>query len=966
MATCRSINCARDTRRHRINTPPPGSSRIACKGAAIYVMRFQSIAVCFSLALTVLLWTSVVCAQGPVKSYSPLLQTTQELSLNTETAPSPKMSSIWLGLKDDLLSYICQLYGPVRFNASDRQNIGKVLKVLTTLSRLFEHLKYVGTIEVDEVLAYYLLLSELSLVKKRYPDKLERKLMKWPLPKGNLTLSLLISNAPIRESTLESLASYLPYISDKPARLAAVNYCLDACAKGSTNLEDVHFLILRCAFEHRVVRKFKRILRPSEESNAFIASGLLHFAPAELDGTLVEDLNKALAVVANTEMFTKFWTNFISYPTTHRDLDSMRVIFERNAQAFQANTLFTAEQRTALSVLNKIKFGASQEIEAMSEAERKALFNMFRGKDKCALVFHIWAREDVEKDGAWAQFANDRSNTSILSRLAFRLEWFFQNHFYLDLANGNRSDFSDFLDEFKYYPSSSKKQRFHELLLAKIQERSQTMLVLFRSCLSLEHLGIFFIDQGDKVGLMALNDFVFQAIRGPLSGNLRNLVDHWGIVPVCQLLGGRIGGGFIDDPLRLLAERVGAAKVLRELNFSSLPANDVGELLTTLGIAPEQMHAALYSINHTAAPEDKLAAAMQRFHDCGQDQNRPHTLPEYHGLWFYLWKEHREAFVKHVHPKIQRHYLPKEPSSPTNGKDYKPIHLASKKGNLNRLNKLIDAGADINIMNNEGRAPIHTACRKGHLGILNRLIGAGAKIDIVDSDGWAPIHLACFYGHLEIVNRLIEAGAEINIVSNDRWAPIHTACRKGHLGILNRLIGAGAEINVLTKTGHAPIHIVCMMGRIRMLNRLIEAGAQVNIGDMRERAPINIACEESQLGILNRLTEARADICIGDMRGLNPIHLACELGYLEILNILIGAGADIQVKNNIGRAPIHIACSKGNLAILHRLIEAGASIHDKDDTGQSPIDIVQGNSKLYEVLMPSEARPPRPSCCSIS
>ena len=449
-----------------------------------YLMHYKPATAGFLLVSAALIWTGVFRLNGStlLNAYlAPLYQ------LIVQGAPPlPKTTSRWspwLGLNDDILSYICQFYGPVRFHASDRQNIGKVLKVLTALNRLFENLKYVGTIEVDEVLAYYLLLSELSFVKKRYPDELERKLMQWPLPKGNLTLSLLISTGNINKSTFDSLAFYLPYISDKSARLAAVNYFLDARAEGSIQYDRFGYILMRIlisAFEPGLVSKWKRILRPSALSsdlfNVDIAGCLLHFAPVERGEALIDDLRDALAVVANRGMFAQFCAIFIRYPTTLRDQDSMQVIFKRNIQEFQAIP-FTAEQWTVLSVINKIRFGAPQDIKDMCEAERKALFRMFSETGKFALVFHIWAREDVPAN-VWEQFDNDPSNDCILSRLAFGLEGLFQDYFDVDLVNDNHLDFCYFLNQFKDYPSSSKKQRFQELLRAKVQEHSEVVLAL--------------------------------------------------------------------------------------------------------------------------------------------------------------------------------------------------------------------------------------------------------------------------------------------------------------------------------------------------------------------------------------------------------------------------------------------------------------------------------------------------------
>ena len=128
-------------------------------------MQLEPVAILFFLVSLVLLWTHVFRLNGSTlldEILAPLYQLiAQKSPLNIEPVSFP---SPWSKLDVDLLTCICQFYGPVRFNSSDRKKAVKVLIVLSALSRLFNDLKYVGKIDLDEVFAYHLLLSELSFV----------------------------------------------------------------------------------------------------------------------------------------------------------------------------------------------------------------------------------------------------------------------------------------------------------------------------------------------------------------------------------------------------------------------------------------------------------------------------------------------------------------------------------------------------------------------------------------------------------------------------------------------------------------------------------------------------------------------------------------------------------------------------------------------------------------------------------
>ena len=50
---------------------------------------------------------------------------------------------------------------------------------------------------------------------------------------------------------------------------------------------------------------------------------------------------------------------------------------------------------------------------------------------------------------------------------------------------------------------------------------------------------------------------------------------------------------------------------------------------------------------------------------------------------------------------------------------------------------------------------LHSACRKGHLEIVKALVEAGADTERRDDDGRSPVHWAASYGHKEVLVYLI-------------------------------------------------------------------------------------------------------------------------------------------------------------------------------------------------------------------
>ena len=79
------------------------------------------------------------------------------------------------------------------------------------------------------------------------------------------------------------------------------------------------------------------------------------------------------------------------------------------------------------------------------------------------------------------------------------------------------------------------------------------------------------------------------------------------------------------------------------------------------------------------------------------------------------------------------------------------------------VEKLIQAGADVNEQDWRGVSPLHAASLKGHLQVVVKLIQTGGAVKMLIGDGWNPLPLASNYGHVEVITALLAAGADKTI-----------------------------------------------------------------------------------------------------------------------------------------------------------------------------------------------------------
>ena len=85
------------------------------------------------------------------------------------------------------------------------------------------------------------------------------------------------------------------------------------------------------------------------------------------------------------------------------------------------------------------------------------------------------------------------------------------------------------------------------------------------------------------------------------------------------------------------------------------------------------------------------------------------------------------------------------PQSATKARAYwsSPPHMAEIVNNPEEVKRLLNAGADVNVTDNEdGLTPLHHAARENAPEAAKTLIERGADVKAKDENGWMPLDLA--------------------------------------------------------------------------------------------------------------------------------------------------------------------------------------------------------------------------------
>jgi len=160
------------------------------------------------------------------------------------------------------------------------------------------------------------------------------------------------------------------------------------------------------------------------------------------------------------------------------------------------------------------------------------------------------------------------------------------------------------------------------------------------------------------------------------------------------------------------------------------------------------------------------------------------------------------------------------------------LHVAAYLGNHAALRKLVDAGADVNALEEDYYDIVTIAAVANDIDTLRLSLQLGCKPGNITSryEGTALI-AAAHLGHVEIVQILIDAGAPLDHINNLNWTALIESIVLGdggarHTATLKALVDAGADVNLPDGRGKTPLQLARNHGYQEMIKILLAAGAK--------------------------------------------------------------------------------------------------------------------------------------------
>uniref|UniRef100_A0AAQ4PP75 Tetratricopeptide repeat, ankyrin repeat and coiled-coil containing 1b n=1 Tax=Gasterosteus aculeatus aculeatus TaxID=481459 RepID=A0AAQ4PP75_GASAC len=316
---------------------------------------------------------------------------------------------------------------------------------------------------------------------------------------------------------------------------------------------------------------------------------------------------------------------------------------------------------------------------------------------------------------------------------------------------------------------------------------------------------------------------------------------------------------------------------------------------------------------------------------------------------------------------------------------------------------LLEFGASVDVVSENGMSPLCFSAAAGHLGIVMLLCKRGGKVDHVDKSGQCALVHAALRGHPEIIQYLLELewsgeGQQqdwalknkalqqaliaassmghtqvvrgllaltnehaVQIDSHDTlWGEtaLTAAAGRGKTEVCGFLLEQGAVVQQVNRRGVSPLFCAVRQGHWQIGELLLEHGADINISDKQGRTLLMVAACEGHLSTVEFLLSKGASLTSMDKEGLTPLSWACLKGQKNVVQFLVEKGAVIDHTDKNGRTPLDLAAFYGDAEIVQYLVERGAVIEHVDYSGMRPLDRAIGcrNTSVVVTLLKKGAK----------
>ena len=195
---------------------------------------------------------------------------------------------------------------------------------------------------------------------------------------------------------------------------------------------------------------------------------------------------------------------------------------------------------------------------------------------------------------------------------------------------------------------------------------------------------------------------------------------------------------------------------------------------------------------------------------------------------------------------------------------YEGLHAAAASGSVVEIDRLVKQDAALDARDGNGRTPMMVAAFRQDDAAVKALIEAGADVNALDNQSYDVVTIAAVLSDLDTLRAALAGGGNARAITSPySGTALIAAAHLGHAEVCEALIKARAPLDHVNNLGWTALIEAIVLGD----------------GGARHQATVEV------------LIKGGANLNLADGNGKSPLALARQKGYVLIAQLLETAGA---------------------------------------------------------------------------
>lgn len=268
------------------------------------------------------------------------------------------------------------------------------------------------------------------------------------------------------------------------------------------------------------------------------------------------------------------------------------------------------------------------------------------------------------------------------------------------------------------------------------------------------------------------------------------------------------------------------------------------------------------------------------------------------------------------------------------------LRLAAHKGQLARLQQLLDKGVPVDTVLDHGTTALLLAAQSGHTDVVAALLAHGASVFAQRaSDGMTPLVAAISGEHAAIVELLLCHRAGLRAAAHNTQVAavdvaLQVAATRGTTSVVAHVLDREATTDD-ADAGATPLQIELSQGHVPVLRALLRSDEVVRWADGSLDVLLLVACQASDAAMVTALLARGVDPHARAADGLTPLVHAVVQSNAAVVGALLSATNKAQAQAPSVAVELFFATTEsGETNVVAAVLEPSGGSSAKDASPQ--------------------------------